>query len=162
MYCHSLRSQKADDWRVRRGSERWDGGEKAHLNNRDQLLLTVVWLRQYPTHDVLGYFFGVSQPTVGRYIERILPLLEQTGRDSMKGHDPGRKRRAAALLEDVRGDRRSLTEGWQQRDATVKSQIVVESERADRDVADSVKGRVSDIKLVEQSGVLSQLPDLTG
>ena len=52
------------------------GGEKAHLNNRDQLLLTVVWLRQYPTHDVLGYFFGVSQPTVGRYIERILPLLE--------------------------------------------------------------------------------------
>lgn len=159
------------------------GGEKAHLNNRDQLLLTVVWLRQYPTHDVLGYFFGVSQPTVGRYIERILPLLEQTGRDSMKGHDPGRKRRRslAALLEDVPDLARVVDsfeqrvqrpktvadrDGWysgKKRMHTVKSQIVVESESGwIRDVADSVKGRVSDIKLVEQSGVLSQLPDLTG
>ena len=31
-----------------------------------------------------------------------------------------------------------------------------------RDGADSVKGRVSDIKLIEVSGVLDQWPDLTG
>ena len=62
------------------------GGEKPHLDNRDQLLLTVVWLRQYPTHNVLGFFFGVSQPTVGRYIDRMLPILEQAGRDTMRGH----------------------------------------------------------------------------
>jgi hypothetical protein len=79
------------------------GGEKPHLDSRDQLLLTVVWLRQYPTHDALGFFFEVSQPTVGRYLSRMLPILEQAGRDTMRGEDPGRKRRRSltALLEDV-------------------------------------------------------------
>ena len=52
------------------------GGEKPHLDSRDQLVLTVIWLRQYPTHDVLGFFFGVSQPTVGRYIERMRHLVD--------------------------------------------------------------------------------------
>lgn len=42
------------------------GGLPTELNGRDQLLLTVIWLRTYPTYDVLGYLFGVSQPTVGR------------------------------------------------------------------------------------------------
>ena len=87
--------EAAENQRLARASRQRavGAGEKAHLDGRDQLLLTVIWLRQYPTHDVLGFFFGVSQPTVGRYIERVLPLLEQSGRDSMKGHDPGRKRR---------------------------------------------------------------------
>jgi hypothetical protein len=159
------------------------GGEKPYLNNRDQLLLTVVWLRQYPTHDVLGFFFEVSQPTVGRYIQRMLPLLEQAGRDTMRGHDPGRKRRRslAALLQDVpdlarvvdsfeqRVQRPKVAaerDGWysgKKRMHTVKSQVVVESESGwITDIAASVKGRVSDIKLVEQSGVLDRLPALTG
>jgi hypothetical protein len=159
------------------------GGEKPHLESRDQLLLTVIWLRQYPTHDVLGFFFGVSQPTVGRYIQRMLPILEQSGRDSMKGDDPGRKRRRslAALLEDVPDLARVVDsfeqqvqrpkvvaerDGWysgKKKMHTVKSQIVVESESGwIRDIADSVKGRVSDIKLLEESRVLDDLPDRTG
>jgi hypothetical protein len=31
------------------------GGSDAELKPRDQILLTVVWLRQYPTFEVLGY-----------------------------------------------------------------------------------------------------------
>lgn len=159
------------------------GGEKPHLDSRDQLLLTVMWLRQYPTHDVLGFFFGVSQPTVGRYIERMVAVLEQAGRDTMREHDPGRKRRRslAALLDDVpdlarvvdsfeqRVQRPKVVadrDGWysgKKRMHTVKSQIVVESESGwITDIADSVKGRVSDIKLIELSGVLDHLPTLTG
>ena len=53
----------------------------------------MVWLRVYPTHEVLGYLFGVSDSTVSRTIGRILPLLEQAGRDAMRMPDPGRKRR---------------------------------------------------------------------
>lgn len=159
------------------------GGEQTHLDGHNQLLLTVVWLRQYPTHDVLGFFFGVSQPTVGRYIQRVLPILEQAGRDTMRGQDPGRKRRRslAALLADIpdlarvvdsfeqRVQRPKVVadrDGWysgKKRQHTVKSQIVVESESGwIRVVAESVKGRVSDIKLLEQSGVLDDLPDQTG
>src|SRR5690606_32531634 len=64
------------------------GGRPAELDERDQLLLTVVWLRVYPTHEVLGYLFGVSDSTVSRIIQRVLPLLEQAGRDTMRMPDP--------------------------------------------------------------------------
>ena len=69
------------------------GGADFELEARDQILLTIVWLRQYPTLEALGALFGVSDTTAGRYIRRILPLLETTGRDAMRMPDPGRKRR---------------------------------------------------------------------
>jgi hypothetical protein len=50
-------------------------------------------LRQYPTLEALGGLFGVSDTTAGRYIRRILPLLETAGRDTMRMPNPGRKRR---------------------------------------------------------------------
>lgn len=43
--------------------------------------------------ETLGGLFGVSDTTAGRYIRRILPLLETAGRDTMRMPDPGRKRR---------------------------------------------------------------------
>jgi hypothetical protein len=65
------------------------GGQKATLDSRDQILLTVIWLRQYPEQGLLGYLFGVSQPTVGRYISRVLPVLEAVGQDTMRLPEPG-------------------------------------------------------------------------
>ena len=67
------------------------------------MLLTLIWLRQYPTQDVLGYFFGLHQSNVSRMIERVLPVLEQAGRDTMRMPDPGRKRRKSldSLLADT-------------------------------------------------------------
>lgn len=42
---------------------------------------------------MLAYLFGVSDSSVSRLIERVLPLLEQSGRDTMRMPDPGRKHR---------------------------------------------------------------------
>ena len=69
------------------------GGPDFELEARNQILLTIVWLRQYPTLEALGGLFGTSDTTAGRYIRRILPLLETAGRDTMRIPDPGRKRR---------------------------------------------------------------------
>ena len=69
------------------------GGPDFELKARDQILLTVVWLRHYPTLETLGALFGVSDTTAGRYVRRIAPLLEAAGRDTMRTPDPGRKRR---------------------------------------------------------------------
>lgn len=69
------------------------GGADFELEARDQILLTIVWLRHYPTLEALGDLFGVSDTTAGRYIRRILPLLEAAGWDTMRRPDPGRKRR---------------------------------------------------------------------
>ena len=69
------------------------GGPDFELEARDQILLTIVWLRHYPTLEALGDLFGVSDTTAGRYIRRIKLLLEIAGLDTMRRPDPGRKRR---------------------------------------------------------------------
>ena len=79
------------------------GGPDFELEALDQILLTVVWLRQCPTLEALGGLFGVSDTTAGRYIRRILPLLETAGLDTIRRPDPGRKRRRhlADLLQET-------------------------------------------------------------
>src|SRR5438067_11348703 len=69
------------------------GGDDFDLAVADQFLLTVVWLRQYPTQECLGYLCGASDSTALRAIRRCLPLLEAAGNDGMRLPDPGRGKR---------------------------------------------------------------------
>jgi hypothetical protein len=101
-YRHHLeaqRQQRRQPPRVRAVG----GGPAFTLKARDQILLVIVWLRQYPTYEVLAYLFGVSDSSVSRLVERVLPLLEQSGRDTMRMPDPGKKHRRSldALLQDT-------------------------------------------------------------
>lgn len=156
------------------------GGRQSALDERDQLLLTVVWLRQYPTHEGLGYLLGVHPPTVGRYLERVLPLLEQAGRDPMRKPDPGRKRRRKldALLADT-PELAVVIDRFEQKiqrpkdktkpDAdysgkkkshTLKSQVAVDEETgAMADVSDRVPGPTADLRLLEQSRLWERLAE---
>jgi hypothetical protein len=69
---------------ARPGRQRAPGGGRGYgLVPRDRLLLAVVWLRRYPTNQVLGYRFGVSEPTARRTVGRLVPLLEAAGRDTL-------------------------------------------------------------------------------
>jgi hypothetical protein len=159
------------------------GGRSAELDGRNQLLLTVVWLRQYPTHEVLGYLFGVSDSTVSRVINRLLPLLEQAGRDTMRLPDPGRKRRRSLneLLTDTpelavvidsfeqkvqrpkAADERDDWYSYKKRSHTLKTQLAVDEETGRIvDLAASVKGRTHDLTLLKQSRLLQRLPDGIG
>jgi hypothetical protein len=158
-------------------------GHPFELNERDHILLTVIWLRVYPTHEVLGYLFGVSDSTVSRLIRRVLPVLEQAGRDSMRMPDPGKKRRRT--LDDLLHDTPELAvviDSFEQRvqrprdrdeadsyysgkkkQHTLKSQIAVdETTGRVADVADSVRGPTADLKLLEQSQLLDRLPPGVG
>ena len=154
------------------------GGHPFELAGRDQILLTVVWLRQYPIHEVLGYLFGVSDSTVSRVIQRVLPLLEQAGRDTMRLPDPGKKRRRtldallAALPEVVviidrfeqrvqRPENRQAADdlySGKKKQHTLKSQVAVDEEGRIVDVAESARGPTADSTLLEQSGLLARLP----
>ena len=158
-------------------------GHPFDLAPRDQILLTVVWLRVYPTHEVLGYLFGVSDTTAGRTIARLLPLLEAAGLDTMRLPDPGRKHRRhldellretpdLVILIDTfeqrvqrprdRAAADKLYSGKKQQH-TVKSQISTDEITGQIvDVPESVPGPTADITLVEQSGVLGRLPENVG
>lgn len=158
-------------------------GHPFALEPRDQLLLTVVWLRVYPTHEVLGYLCGVSDTTVSRAIARWLPLLEAAGRDTMRLPDPGRKHRRHldALLADTpalaviidtfeqrvqRPRERAAADrlySGKKKQHPLKVQITIdEITGAIADVADSVPGPTADITLVVQSGLLGRLPPGVG
>ena len=65
------------------------GGDDFDLSTADQILLTVIWLRQYPTNEVLGFLFGVSDSTASRVRTRCLPVLERAGQDTIRMPDPG-------------------------------------------------------------------------
>lgn len=79
------------------------GGHPFALDYRNQVLACVIWLRRYPTDEVLGFLLGVSASSVSRVRKRILPLLEQAGKDTMRLPDPRRKHRREldALLAET-------------------------------------------------------------
>src|SRR2546423_10926336 len=85
------------------------GGRHDHLCWTNQVLLTVIWLRTYPTNEVLAYLMGVSDSTVSRVLARMLLLLEAAGKDTMRLPDPGRKRRRQ--LDDLLRDTPALAVG---------------------------------------------------
>jgi len=158
-------------------------GRQADLTRTNQLLLTVIWLRQYPTNELLGYLFSVSDSTVSRILFRLLPLLEAAGKDTMRMPDPGRKRRKTldTLLKDTpelavivdtfeqhvqrskeRDDADAHYSG-KKKQHTLKSQIAVNEETGEIcDVSDSVVGPTADISLLKQSGLLERLPEGVG
>jgi hypothetical protein len=155
-------------------------GHPFELADHDHVLLTVIWLRLYPIHEVLGYLFGISDSTVSRLIERVLPILEQSGRDGMRLPDPGKKRRRQLpdLLKDI-PELTVIVDSFEQRvqrppnddshysgkkkQHTLKSQITVDGDSGRIvDVSESVPGPTADIKLLEQSGLLERLPAAVG
>ena len=161
------------------------GGHPFTLSFRAQLLLTVVWLRVYPTSPVLGFLFGISHPTVLRTIARVLPILEQAGRDTMRlpGHGQ-RGRRSRRDLPDLLAaipELAVIVDSFEQRvqrprdqaeadryssgkkkQHTLKTQVAIDAESGQVvDVPDSVCGPTSDLVLLKASGLLDQLdPDV--
>ncbi len=157
------------------------GGDDFDLPPDDQFLLTLFWLRHYPTQEVLGYLFGVSDSTAKRAIDRCLPLLEAAGRDTMRLPDPGRGRRKnlSTLLKDTpdvaviidtfeqpvqrpKKRQKRFYRGKKKRH-TLKSQVAVDEETGQFvDVAPSVPGPTADIKVLRQSKLLKRLPKGVG
>jgi hypothetical protein len=153
------------------------GGDTFDLATADQLLLTVIWLRQYPTNEVLGFLFGVSDSTASRARARCVPVLERAGKDTMRLPDPGaaHRKRLPALLKDTPGlavvidsfeqrthrpkRRQRAYYSGKKKAHTLKSQVAVDEESGRFvDVSDSVPGRWADIKLLKTSRLLKRLP----
>ena len=152
-------------------------GHPHALGPADRVLLTVVRLRQYPTQEVLGFLFGVSDSAAKRAVDRCLPLLERAGRDTMRMPDPGRGRRKTpprviadtpglAVLVDTfeqpiqrpRRRQRAYYSGKKKRH-TLKSRVAVDEESGRlAHVADSRPGPWADFKVLKRSGLRGQLP----
>src|SRR5215471_7277914 len=151
------------------------GGDDFDLGVGDQFLLTVVWLRHYPTQECLGYLFGVSDSTALRAVRRCLPILEQAGKDRMRLPDPGKGHRrdlpallkqtpALAVLVDTFEQRtqrpqrrRRAYDSGKKKAHTLKSQVAVDEEGNIVDVATTRPGRWADLKVFRRSGLAGRL-----
>jgi len=158
------------------------GGRHTVLPVREEMLLTVIWLRHYFTQETLGYFFGVSDSTARRAIERVLPVLEELGRDTMRTEPPSRLQRYGvaealraypelAVLDDntavvdtyeqrvqrpVEGQKRYYS--GKKKAHTTKIQVVVRlGSGSIQAVRAGVPGPVSDPGLLHASGVLRRV-----
>jgi hypothetical protein len=151
------------------------GGDGFDLDPADQFLLAVVWLRQYPTQECLGYLFGVSDSTALRAVRRCLPALEKSGKDTMRLPDPGRGRRRdlPALLRGT-PELAVIVDTFEQRTQrpkrrqrayysgkkkahTLKSQLAVDEGGRVVDVGESRPGRWADLKVLRRSGLIGKL-----
>jgi hypothetical protein len=155
------------------------GGADYELDWRDQLLLTIIWLRRFPTYEVLGYYFGCSDSSAWRTVQRVLPVLEASGDERMRRERDRRARgyRLEELLQQT-PELALIVDSFEQRvqrpgqrpeadkyysgkkkQHTLKSQITVDAYTGCIvDVSESVYGPTADIDLLEQSGLLTTLP----
>ena len=53
-------------------------GQRHRHSPRNRILMTLIWLRQYPTYNVLATLFNLSPAAITRHIYVIVPLLWST------------------------------------------------------------------------------------
>lgn len=187
-YVAPLVIQLANQERQRLGRDnrrRAVGGGRPHeLNWRDQFLLTLVWLRLYPTYEVLGYFFGVSDTSAHRVVQRCLPWLEALGRTQIQRSQAHAARKRGYSLEAILAQVPGLAVivdtfeqtierpgtpqeadqyySGKKKSHTLKSQITVDAYTGEvLDVAQSESGRNQDKGIFNRSGTPDRLPQDT-
>ena len=67
----------SDDWPTR--------GRRRTLSPEQAVSATLIYYRQYPTMDLLGSMFGVSEATICRIIKRVENALIKSGRYRVQG-----------------------------------------------------------------------------
>ena len=150
------------------------------LDYRDSVLLTLVWLRLYPTGVVLGYFFGIAESSVRRTLARFLPVLEAAGRATFRWPSRKQGRKLPEILEDCPEvaviidsfeqqvqrpkdkEKAKAHYSGKKKQITQKAQVCTDWEGYICHVSESVPGPTADITLLKQSGVLDDLPDDVG
>lgn len=155
------------------------GGRSSGLPFREQLLMTMIWLRLYLTLDVLGFLFGVDKATVSRYTTRMLPALRAVEEETLGWLKPPKRGQGMNLAKareahpdlfafvdateqpiqrpSNKEEQRKHYSGKKKRH-TRKTQIAVNEDGIVRDVSESVPGSVHDRTLFGQSGVPEKIP----
>lgn len=158
------------------------GGCKPTFGLRDQMLVTLVWLRLYLTTETLGFLFGIDKATVSRYTRAVLPVLRQVGDATLGWLEPPKRNQGKdlaaaratypdlfAIVDATEQPVQRSQDPEQQKQHysgkkkrhTRKVQIIVNEHGVVREVSDSVPGAVHDRTLFRQSGAADAIPKET-
>jgi len=153
-------------------------GHPHRHDSRHRLLMALIWLRIYPTYELLGFFFGLHKRNAQLNVRDALAVLDTI--DDFPFDRPGRDRKKLGSLSEVMAafpEVRIIIDSKEQRvhrprgyeaqkpyysgkkkAHTVKTQVVVDPCGRIESVSDSVPGGANhDLPLLCGSGVLEQL-----
>jgi hypothetical protein len=180
---HYRRHRGAADT-TRRGRaprRRAPGGGRPHAHDlRGRLLLTLVWLKAYPTYEVLGLLFGLDKGNARRNVLDVLEALDTFDDfpfDRPDGDPARRPLRSGGevmaafpqvrLVIDSREQRVPRPGGphgrqkpyysGKKRAHTLKTQLAVSPSGRIESVSPSTPGSVNDVRLLRETGLLGRL-----
>jgi len=168
---------------TRRGQPRQRAAGAGHPHRHDdrhRLLMALVWLRVYPTYELLGFFFGLHKRNAQLNVRDVLTVLDTL--DDFPFDRPGRDRQKLGSLTEVMAafpEVRVIIDSKEQRvnrprgydtqkpyysgkkkAHTVKTQVVVDPCGRIEAISDSVPGGANhDLPLLCGSGILEQLAE---
>lgn len=161
------------------------GGRKKILDTlEEQLLVTLIWGKLYPTYLFLEYFFGIDESTVCRTIHELiqLPILQTLLPFPDPRKVPGKKRVRTLEdlkkllppdidLDDILGDateqpiprperkpKRNKHHSGKKKRFTVKTQIATTRKGLIVHVSQTIPGRGHDYPLFKASGLPQIIP----
>ena len=157
-------------------------GAPPALGPADRLLMTLFWLRVYPTYEVLGFFFGLEKSNAWENVQDVLAVLatladfpfERPAADRPKLATPAAVFAAFPAVKVVidgkeQGFRRPR--GWDEQKPfysgkkkrhTVKNQVVCTPAGRIGGVSATAPGSTHDLTLMRNDGVLDRLAEGEG
>lgn len=163
------------------------GGAQFSQDGRTRLLMALVWLRVYPTYEVLGFFFSLRKGNAQKGVVDVLATLAaHTIFTCERSAQERKKLRSVQAVMDAFPDVRLVIDAKEQRlqrpggkgekgDSrqkpfysgkkkahTLKSQVAVAPDGQFQSVGDSVPGSVHDLTLLRTSGLLHRIEGAEG
>jgi hypothetical protein len=178
------RAQARTNWRGQPRRRAPGAGHPFRHDPRHRLLMALVWLRVYPTYELLGFFFGLHKRNAQLNVRAALAALDtlgdfpfdRPGRDRPKLSKPEQVMAAfpqVRLVIDAKEQRVQRPGGGfdaqkpyysgKKKAHTLKTQVAVSPDGRVESVTDSVPGGAThDVTLLRQSGLLGQLGEGAG
>ena len=162
-------------------------GAKFSQDGRTRLLMALVWLRTYPTYEVLAFLFSLNKGNAQRGVVDVLATLEaHTVFVCERPAKERQKLRSVQALMDAFPDVRLVIDAKEQRIQrpggsdesgnshqkpfysgkkkahTLKTQVAVAPDGSFQSVGKSSPGSVHDLTLLRQSDLMHRLPKTEG
>ena len=92
------RYETAEEERQNRPERKRQGGAGHPYTNsvRERLLMTLIWLRVYPTQEMLGLLFSLHKSNVGRNLKEMMDILVEVSEDEIVWPMDGRRHKQMA------------------------------------------------------------------
>jgi DDE superfamily endonuclease len=147
------------------------GGQYQH-DARNRLLMAMIWLRIYPTYEVLGFVFDLHKSNIGRNLEVVLAVLREGLGNEIQWPDKTQRQRKMddfmrdfpevvaivdateqPILRPQDDETQKKHYSGKKRRHTLKTQVVVAPDGELMHVSPTVPGAQHDKKLYDESGV---------